>query len=108
MLDQSVRTILLTVLRNWDHYEIGSLAVALTNEWVMYNVYNMSSYREKYKSEYEMRLRDELDVITTKTNSELEKIKNNTKEMYERENRWEKCNVHDRKFISVLLFSKSD
>ncbi|CAB4029407.1 Hypothetical predicted protein [Paramuricea clavata] len=34
-----------------------------------------------------MKLRDELDVITTKTNTELDKIKNNTKEMYERENR---------------------
>jgi progesterone-induced-blocking factor 1 len=45
------------------------------------------SSREKYKSEYEMRLRDELDVITTKTSSELDKIKNNSKEMYERENR---------------------
>ncbi|CAB4001470.1 progesterone-induced-blocking factor 1-like [Paramuricea clavata] len=45
------------------------------------------SVREKYKSEYEMKLRDELDVITTKTNTELDKIKNNTKEMYERENR---------------------
>ena len=47
------------------------------------------SSREKYKSEYEMKLRDELDVISTKTNTELDKIKNNTKEMYERENRWE-------------------
>lgn len=45
------------------------------------------SIREKYKSEYEMRLKDELDEITSKTNSELEKIKNNTKEMYEMENR---------------------
>ena len=36
-----------------------------------------------------MRLRDELDVIATKTTTELDKIKNDTKEMYERENRWE-------------------
>ena len=43
--------------------------------------------REKYKSEYEIRLKNELDEFTSKTNSELEKIKNNTKEMYERENR---------------------
>ena len=34
-----------------------------------------------------MRLRDELDTITTKTSTELDKIKNDTKEMYERENR---------------------
>lgn len=34
-----------------------------------------------------MKLRDELHLLTNKTNSELEKIKNNAKEMYERENR---------------------
>lgn len=45
-------------------------------------------FREKYKSEYEMKLRDELDTITTKTSTELDKIKNHTKEMYERENRY--------------------
>ena len=47
----------------------------------------MFSVRERYKSEYEMKLRDELDVITSKTSTELDKIKNNSKEMYERENR---------------------
>ena len=55
----------------------------LLNLWVFFFFY----FREKYKSEYEMRLKNELDEITSKTNAELEKIKNNTKEMYERENR---------------------
>jgi hypothetical protein len=66
------------LLRNW----VGPTFIVLKIEIGM-----LFSSREKYKSEYEMKLRDELDVITTKTNTELDKIKNNTKEMYERENR---------------------
>lgn len=44
-------------------------------------------YREQYKSEYEVKLKEELSSISMKTNAELEKIRNDTKEMYERENR---------------------
>lgn len=44
-------------------------------------------YREQYKSEYEVKLKEELSNISTKTHAELEKIRNDTKEMYERENR---------------------
>ncbi|XP_031552419.1 progesterone-induced-blocking factor 1-like [Actinia tenebrosa] len=43
--------------------------------------------REQYKSEYEVKLKEELSNISMKTNAELEKIRNDTKEMYERENR---------------------
>jgi len=43
--------------------------------------------REHYKQEYELRLKQELDSISTKTSTELQKIKDSSKEMYERENR---------------------
>ena len=37
--------------------------------------------------EYEAKLRDELEIIRTRTNTEIDKLKTSTKEMYERENR---------------------
>ncbi|KAK3708618.1 hypothetical protein QZH41_009379, partial [Actinostola sp. cb2023] len=43
--------------------------------------------REQYKSEYEMKLNEELNNIGFKTNTELDKIRNNTRDMYERENK---------------------
>lgn len=45
------------------------------------------SVREQYKSEYEMRLKTELDDIKGKTSNELDRIRVDTKEMFERENR---------------------
>lgn len=43
--------------------------------------------REQYKSEYELRLKTELDDIKGRTSSELDKIRNDTKDMFDRENR---------------------
>ena len=43
--------------------------------------------RDQYKSEYESKLREELDQIRIRTNSEVDRLRSSTKEMYERENR---------------------
>lgn len=43
--------------------------------------------RERYKREYEDRMRQEIDELSSKTNTELDRIKESMKEMYERENR---------------------
>ena len=43
--------------------------------------------REQYKSEYELRLKTELDDIKGKTSIELDRIRVDTKDMFERENR---------------------
>jgi len=44
-------------------------------------------FREHYKREYEERMKREIDEISSKTNVELDRIKDSMKEMYERENR---------------------
>ncbi|XP_052815474.1 progesterone-induced-blocking factor 1-like [Mya arenaria] len=51
----------------------------------MYEKYVSS--REQYKSEYENKLRDELEQIRVRTNSEIDRLRTSSKEMYERENR---------------------
>ncbi|XP_056904386.1 progesterone-induced-blocking factor 1 isoform X1 [Takifugu flavidus] len=43
--------------------------------------------RDQYKSEYEDKLRDELENIRLKTSQELENLQRSSREMYERENR---------------------
>nr|AAI68485.1 Unknown (protein for MGC:172846) [Xenopus tropicalis] len=43
--------------------------------------------RDHYKTEYENKLRDELEQIRMKTNQEIEQLRGASKEMYERENR---------------------
>ncbi|XP_069495990.1 progesterone-induced-blocking factor 1 [Ambystoma mexicanum] len=51
----------------------------------MYEKYVAS--RDQYKTEYESKLRDELEQIRLKTNQEIEQLRGASKEMYERENR---------------------
>ncbi|KAL4235445.1 Progesterone-induced-blocking factor 1 [Mactra antiquata] len=51
----------------------------------MYEKYVTS--REQYKSEYENKLREELEQIRVRTNSEIDRLRTSSKEMYERENR---------------------
>ncbi|KAM4700053.1 progesterone-induced-blocking factor 1 [Discoglossus pictus] len=51
----------------------------------MYEKYVAS--RDHYKTEYENKLRDELEQIKLKTNQEIEQLRGASKEMYERENR---------------------
>ncbi|XP_034040113.1 progesterone-induced-blocking factor 1 isoform X2 [Thalassophryne amazonica] len=43
--------------------------------------------RDHYKSEYETKLRDELDNIRLKTSQEIDHLQKTSREMYERENR---------------------
>ncbi|VDI63543.1 Hypothetical predicted protein, partial [Mytilus galloprovincialis] len=42
---------------------------------------------DQYKTEYENKLKEELEQIRTKTNSEIDRLRTSTREMYERENR---------------------
>ncbi|XP_061163800.1 progesterone-induced-blocking factor 1-like isoform X2 [Saccostrea echinata] len=51
----------------------------------MYEKYVSS--RDQYKTEYENKLREELEQIRLKTNGEIDRLRTSTKEMYERENR---------------------
>ncbi|NXG66359.1 PIBF1 factor, partial [Hemiprocne comata] len=51
----------------------------------MYEKYVAS--RDHYKTEYEMKLQEELEHIRLKTNQEIEQLRSASKEMYERENR---------------------
>ena len=44
-------------------------------------------FRDQYKTEYEAKLREEIELIRTRTNAEIDRLKSSTKEMYERENR---------------------
>ena len=47
-----------------------------------------ASLRDHYKTEYEDRLRDELENIRMKTGQEIDNLQRTSKEMYERENRY--------------------
>ncbi|XP_076467958.1 progesterone-induced-blocking factor 1-like [Babylonia areolata] len=51
----------------------------------MYEKYVAS--RDQYKSEYENKLREELEQIRIRTNAEIDRLRTSSKEMYERENR---------------------
>lgn len=49
-----------------------------------------SSYsRDHYKSEYETKLREELENIRLKTSQEMDNLQRTSREMYERENRYQ-------------------
>uniref|UniRef100_A0A8C6U6U0 Progesterone immunomodulatory binding factor 1 n=1 Tax=Neogobius melanostomus TaxID=47308 RepID=A0A8C6U6U0_9GOBI len=54
--------------------------------------------RDHYKSEYETRLREELENIRLKTGLEIENLQRASREMYERENR----NLREARDIAVL------
>ncbi|ELU12770.1 hypothetical protein CAPTEDRAFT_192595 [Capitella teleta] len=43
--------------------------------------------RDQYKTEYEAKLRDELEQIRVRTNTEIDRLKSSTRELFERENR---------------------
>lgn len=45
-------------------------------------------YRDQYKTEYEAKLRDELEQIRVRTNAEIDRLKTSTRELFERENRY--------------------
>lgn len=44
--------------------------------------------REELKTEYDHRLQHELDALRHRTNIELDQLKSQTRDMYERENRF--------------------
>ena len=44
-------------------------------------------FRKDQKDHYDQRLQQELETLRTKTNMEIQQIKQQTREMYERENR---------------------
>lgn len=45
--------------------------------------------RDHYKSEYESKLKDELENIRLKTGQEIDNLQRTSREMYERENRYQ-------------------
>lgn len=45
--------------------------------------------RDQYRSEYENKLKDELESIRIKTSLEIENLQRSSREMYERENRYQ-------------------
>ncbi len=45
--------------------------------------------REIYKNEYDTKLSQELEQIRIKTQHELDKLRTNTRDFYERENRYD-------------------
>lgn len=45
--------------------------------------------RDQYRSEYENKLKDELESIRMKTSLEIENLQRSSREMYERENRYQ-------------------
>ncbi|XP_059147396.1 progesterone-induced-blocking factor 1-like [Physella acuta] len=51
----------------------------------MYEKYVAS--RDQYKSDYENKLKEELEQIRVRTNGEIDRLRTSTREMYERENR---------------------
>lgn len=50
-------------------------------------------YRDHYKSEYESKLREELENIRLKTSQEIDNLQRTSREMYERENRYQRLLV---------------
>uniref|UniRef100_A0A6I8PZB3 Progesterone immunomodulatory binding factor 1 n=1 Tax=Xenopus tropicalis TaxID=8364 RepID=A0A6I8PZB3_XENTR len=59
--------------------------------------------RDHYKTEYENKLRDELEQIRMKTNQEIEQLRGASKEMYERENRYRQLQLSTESKVSELL-----
>lgn len=53
----------------------------------LFNLLRISFYRDRYKSEYETKLREELENIRLKTSQEIDNLQRTSREMYERENR---------------------
>lgn len=53
-------------------------------------------YRDRYKSEYETKLREELENIRLKTRQEIDNLQRTSREMYERENRYQSVIVDNK------------
>ncbi|XP_073796813.1 progesterone-induced-blocking factor 1 isoform X2 [Danio rerio] len=59
--------------------------------------------RDHYKTEYENKLRDELERIRMKTSHEIESLQRTSKEMYERENRFRQLQLGSDSRVAELL-----
>ena len=55
--------------------------------WPIFHLIFGPLFSDAYKSEYESKLREELEQIRARTNSEIDRLKSSSKEMYERDNR---------------------
>ncbi|XP_070265054.1 progesterone-induced-blocking factor 1 isoform X3 [Myotis yumanensis] len=67
----------------------------------MYEKYVTS--RDHYKAEYENKLHDELEQIKLKTNQEIDQLRNASKEMYERENRYRELQLSTESKVTEFL-----
>nr|XP_020848101.1 progesterone-induced-blocking factor 1 isoform X2 [Phascolarctos cinereus] len=67
----------------------------------MYEKYVTS--RDLYKTEYENKLRDELEQIKLKMNQEIEHLRSTSKEMYERENRYRQLQLSSESKVAEFL-----
>ena len=56
-------------------------------------------FRDSYKTEYENKLKEELEQIRMRTNAEIDRLKSSSKEMYERENRSVLLIVHQNRVL---------
>nr|KAF6460848.1 progesterone immunomodulatory binding factor 1 [Molossus molossus] len=67
----------------------------------MYEKYVSS--RDHYKTEYENKLHDELEQIKLKTNQEIDQLRNASREMYERENRYRELQLSTESKVTEFL-----
>ncbi|XP_063506997.1 progesterone-induced-blocking factor 1 isoform X6 [Pongo pygmaeus] len=67
----------------------------------MYEKYVAS--RDHYKTEYENKLHDELEQIRLKTNQEIDQLRNASREMYERENRYRELQLSTESKVTEFL-----
>uniref|UniRef100_A0A4W2EML5 Progesterone immunomodulatory binding factor 1 n=1 Tax=Bos indicus x Bos taurus TaxID=30522 RepID=A0A4W2EML5_BOBOX len=67
----------------------------------MYEKYVTS--RDRYKTEYENKLRDELEQIKLKTNQEIDQLRSASREMYERENRYRELQLSAESKVTEYL-----
>ncbi|XP_068382655.1 progesterone-induced-blocking factor 1 isoform X3 [Eschrichtius robustus] len=67
----------------------------------MYEKYVTS--RDHYKTEYENKLRDELEQIRLKTNQEIDQLRSASREMFERENRYRELQLSTESKVTEFL-----
>lgn len=61
--------------------------------------------RDHYKSEYEAKLKEELENIRLKTSQEIDNLQRTSREMYERENRYQPLSVKTTSFCNVAFLA---
>ena len=66
---------------------LGTMKISEGKCFIDCIVWFVIGYRDKYRSDYEEKLRNELEQIRIRTDAEIDRLKTSTREMYERENR---------------------